>query len=290
MTQLTTCFFVSDLHGHLDRYLKLITLIQNEIPKAVFIGGDLLPSTLHTLSNSGQNGENFVDCFLQKKFVRLKNEIRDFYPRIFLILGNDDSRSEERKLIEAEKLGIWEYIHNTKTRFQNYPVYGYSFIPPSPFLFKDWERYDISRFVDPGSVSPEEGIRSVDISADEVKYSTISKDLNLLGGDADLSKAIFLFHAPPYKTKLDRAALDEKKVAHVPLDLHVGSIAIQRFIKERQPLLTLHGHIHESTRLTGAWRDRIGKTHAFSAAHDGPELALVRFDPGNLNEATRELI
>ena len=79
-------------------------------------------------------------------------------------------------------------------------------------------------------------------------------------------------------------------VEHVPLDVHVGSIAIRRFIEERQPLVTLHGHVHESARLTGSWRDRIGRTHLFSAAHDGPELALVRFDLEDPASATRELI
>jgi hypothetical protein len=28
----------------------------------------------------------------------------------------------------------------------------------------------------------------------------------------------------------------------------------------------------------------------FSAAHSGPELALVRFDPERLDEATRDLV
>jgi Icc-related predicted phosphoesterase len=77
---------------------------------------------------------------------------------------------------------------------------------------------------------------------------------------------------------------------HAPLDPHVGSIALRRLIEARQPLVTLHGHIHESARLTGAWRDRIGRTICLSAAHDGPELALVRFDPGAPEHATRELV
>ena len=76
----------------------------------------------------------------------------------------------------------------------------------------------------------------------------------------------------------------------VPLDVHVGSIAMKRFIEENQPLVTLHGHIHESASLTGAWREKIGRTHMFQAAHDGPELALVRFDLEDLDSATRELI
>jgi uncharacterized protein len=70
----------------------------------------------------------------------------------------------------------------------------------------------------------------------------------------------------------------------------VGSIAVRRFIETRQPFITLHGHIHESPRLTGSWKDLIGRTHAFSAAHDGRELALVRFELEKPEEATRELI
>jgi hypothetical protein len=171
-----------------------------------------------------------------------------------------------------------------------FQVFGYSFVPPTPFLWKDWERYDVSRYVPPGCVSPEEGWRTVDADADEVRYGTIQEDLKALAGDADMAHTIFLLHTPPYETKLDRAALDGKMVDHVPLDLHVGSIAVQRFIQARQPLLTLHGHVHESPRIMGSWRDIIGRTHLFSGANDGPELALVRFDPGNLEEATRELI
>ena len=67
---------------------------------------------------------------------------------------------------------------------------------------------------------------------------------------------------PPCDTLLDRAALDEKMIDYVPPDVHVGSIAIQRFIEERQPGLTLHGHVHESARLTGQWQQRFGRTVA----------------------------
>ena len=70
----------------------------------------------------------------------------------------------------------------------------------------------------------------------------------------------------------------------------MGSIAIKNFIEEKQPLLTLHGHIHESARITGNWKDKIGKTICFGAAHDGPELAIVQFDLDDLTKAGRILI
>ena len=142
----------------------------------------------------------------------------------------------------------------------------------------------------PDAVSPEEGVRSYPVSEQEKKYVTIKDDLDRLAGSQDMAKAIILFHVPPYQTKLDLSAQGGKMIDHVPLDSHLGSIAVRRFIETRQPLLTLHGHIHESARLSSSWRDRIGRTHCFSAAHDGPELSLVRFDPESLEAATRELI
>ena len=287
---MTLCFFCSDLHGQTGRFLKLFDAIVKERPDAVFLGGDILPSVFHTVGSSDFKVDDFIRDFLEKKIIQLRKKIKDDFPRIFLILGNDDGRAAEAALIEAASRGVWDYVHNRNVQFREYTVYGYSYVPPTPFLLKDWEKYDVSRFVDPGCVSPEEGIRTPQDSEGSRKHSTIKKDLESLVGSEKLDKAILLFHSPPYRTKLDRAALDDMKLDHVPLDVNVGSIAIRQFIESRQPLLTLHGHVHESSRLSGSWRDRIGKTVLFSAAHDGPELALVRFDPEYLDSATRELI
>ena len=128
------------------------------------------------------------------------------------------------------------------------------------------------------------------LSIGEISILFDKNDLEILTENEDLSNAIFLFHSPPYKTNLDRAALDGVNVDHVPMDVHVGSIAIKRFIEDKQPYITLHGHIHESTRLTGLWKEQIGNTISFNAAHDGPKLSLIIFDLENVLEATRLLI
>ena len=79
-------------------------------------------------------------------------------------------------------------------------------------------------------------------------------------------------------------------VDHAPLDVHVDSTAIKRFIEKRQPFATLHGHVHESSRITGSWKEKIGSTHIFSVAYGGPELAVVRFDPEKPQDARREIL
>lgn len=284
------CFFVADLHGRIDRYEKLFDAISTERPAAVFLGGDLLPSGLGAPATHDGAHSDFVSNYLLKRFCEARERLADAYPRVFVILGNDDPRSEEAAIMDGAADGIWEYMHDGSVALGGYRIYGYACVPPTPFPLKDWERYDVSQYVDPGCMSPEEGHRTVHVDMHEVRYATIQADLERLAGNRELGRAIMLLHAPPYRTKLDRAALDGRMVDHVPVDVHVGSIAIQRFIADRQPLLTLHGHVHESVRLTGAWQDQIGRTVCFSAAHDGPELALVRFDLEDLETATRTLI
>jgi len=275
------CLFASDLHGRPDRYEKLFAAIRAESPVAVFLGGDLLPL--------GPAGQGFVEEVLAVGFERLREAREEAYPRVFAIFGNDDPRSEEPAMLEGAARGLWEYAHGRRLPLGEYRVYGYAYVPPTPFRLKDWERYDVSRYVDPGCVSPEEGVRSVPQPENETRWRTIEADLAEMTGGDDLERAIFLFHAPPYESNLDRAALDGRVVDHAPVDVHVGSVAIRRFIESRQPLVTLHGHIHESARLTGSWQERIGRTLCFSAAHDGPEVALVWFDLEDPDSAHREL-
>jgi len=279
------CFFTSDIHGDINKYKTLFSQIKKEQPDAVFLGGDLLP--IHF------KGPQYIESFIQNELMTpiasLKNNF-DVQTRFFIIMGNDDPHSYEKKFLTADSKGIIKYMHNNTTPFWHLFVTGYSYVPPTPFQLKDWERYDVSYYLDLGTIPLEEGRYTRDISLQDIKEKTIKDDLAHLATHAPVEKTIFLFHSPPYKTNLDRAALDGKMIDHAPLDVHIGSIAIKRFIEKYQPVLTLHGHVHESASITGSWKQHIGRTYMFSAAHDGPELSLIRFDTNNLSKATRELL
>jgi Icc-related predicted phosphoesterase len=276
----TLCLFASDLHGQAERYGRLLGLAAGERPAVLLLGGDLLPF----------DGGRFITSWLEPSFASLRRRLRDAYPLVLLILGNDDPRSAEAELARGERRGLWRYLHGRRLEAFSHRFFGYACIPPSPFLLKDWERYDVSRYVDVGAVSPEEGYRSVPADPDESAAATIQRDLERLTRDEDLSSAVFLFHAPPYGGLLDLAELEGREVEHAPLDLHVGSIAIRRFLESRQPHLSLHGHVHESSRLSGAWRERIGRTWCYNAACEGPQTAVIRFRLEEPGEAERLLL
>lgn len=74
----------------------------------------------------------------------------------------------------------------------------------------------------------------------------------------DMGKAIFNFHAPPYGSGLDEApALDDNlRPMHGGATMKpVGSTAVAEAIDREQPLLSVHGHIHEGRGVT-----KLGRT------------------------------
>jgi Icc-related predicted phosphoesterase len=81
-------------------------------------------------------------------------------------------------------------------------------------------------------------------------------------GTVDNKFLITNFHCPPYDTyldvgpALDRSVYPPKPITRFgqPLTAHVGSKSVKTLLEEYQPLLSLHGHIHESAGFV-----RIGK-------------------------------
>jgi uncharacterized protein len=80
--------------------------------------------------------------------------------------------------------------------------------------------------------------------------------------------AIFNLHVPPYDSGLDTANemnpdLTLKYVGGQPNPIPVGSQAVRQVIEEFQPLIALHGHIHESRGEV-----RIGRTLAINTGSE----------------------
>ena len=97
----------------------------------------------------------------------------------------------------------------------------------------------------------------------------------------DQSRAIYNLHCPPYKSGLDEApAIDaDLKLMHGGRALRpVGSTAVRQAIDKYQPLLSLHGHIHESKGAV-----KLGKTLSINPGSSYEEgvlmSAIVNLDP-----------
>jgi len=102
----------------------------------------------------------------------------------------------------------------------------------------------------------------------------------------DVKRCIFNLHCPPYQSQLDNAPkLDEELQPHMSAfgieHCPVGSTTVRAAIERHQPLLGLHGHIHESRAAV-----RIGRTLCInpgSEYHEGVlRGALVELHRGKL--------
>ncbi len=87
----------------------------------------------------------------------------------------------------------------------------------------------------------------------------------------DRDRAVFCIHCPPYNSTIDSAPLLDATLKPVvvggqPQYVPVGSKAVRRIIEEYQPLVALHGHIHESPG-----RHKIGRTECINPGSEYAE-------------------
>jgi Icc-related predicted phosphoesterase len=71
----------------------------------------------------------------------------------------------------------------------------------------------------------------------------------------NIPNSVFAFHVPPYASGLDNAPKLDENMRPSSETKPVGSTAVRKAIEKYQPILSLHGHIHESRMHT-----RIGRT------------------------------
>ena len=96
----------------------------------------------------------------------------------------------------------------------------------------------------------------------------------LLPQVADMSRCIFNVHVPPFGTVLDSCPKLDSNLQVVyemglPVQIHAGCKTLVDVIKEHQPLLGLHGHIHE-----GRAKINIGSTICINPGSVYPEGIL----------------
>lgn len=90
----------------------------------------------------------------------------------------------------------------------------------------------------------------------------------------DPSRAVLNVHVPPVASGLDTAIEIDESFRPVlrgghPTEIPVGSSAVRQILEEVQPLLSLHGHVHESKGVT-----KIGRTVAINPGSDYPSGRL----------------
>jgi Icc-related predicted phosphoesterase len=157
--------------------------------------------------------------------------------RCFMMPGNDDPPGVDTSIEHAARV---EACDDRIVEFDGHTMVSLGYSNRTPFD-------------SPRELDEEELYRRVDALAQTLD---------------DPSRAIFNLHVPPYDSGLDTAAeLDEHlsvvMAGSEPKMIPVGSTAVRELIERYQPLLGLHGHVHESA---GAMR--IGRTLCINPGSD----------------------
>src|SRR3989344_5077946 len=165
--------YTADLHGNEEFYRRLLNKAEEEKAGAVIIGGDLCPRIGETTEQKIHNQRLFFEDFLFPLFKDFKK--RNEKCEIYTILGNDDFRINMASLENAEKNRIINSIHMKSVKLDSkLHIAGYSFVNPTPFRLKDWEKPDFDGDKMPAQLFEEE-IRSA-----EKENGTIKGDLDRL--------------------------------------------------------------------------------------------------------------
>lgn len=170
-------------------------------------------------------------------WLALADERLDAGQPCFVMPGNDDPEGVDIAIDEAQHV---QGCDDRVVRFGDYTMISLGYSNPTPFD------------------SPRE------LPEDEL-YARVAA---LADGLESCERTIFNLHVPPYDSGLDMAPaltedLEVVMSGSAPKMIPVGSRAVRELIEHYQPLLSLHGHVHESPGAT-----RIGRTLAINPGSD----------------------
>ncbi len=272
-------FFTSDLHGQSSLYEQVLAVTTTLAPDAVIIGGDLCPH------HAGVEGLRLQRVFLQGFLVEFARRLREASPatRLLLLMGNDDW-ADNSDCLEAHHSELWFSLHGRATEIGGVRVAGLSWVPITPFGMKDWERWDDGLDETPGRLEGtiSRGGELLPHTFDPAaRRPTIAAALDELATLSPPGQTLLVSHSPARDTRCDLTAGRN----------HVGSRALRSYVERHQPPLVLSGHIHESPRISGTWRDLIGATTVVNPGQFGtPGLCGVWFDPLQPHDTLRHTV
>lgn len=288
----TRIFFASDVHGSESCFRKFINAAKFYDANALILGGDItgkalvpivempdgrfrlsfegeevvvkkeeLPTYIKTLRNSGrycfmateaelaelEKDKAKLDALFLKSmkevlrsWISLAQErLKGTGVKCYISPGNDDRLELDELLQDSENVVNPEAKVVELESGNEMITVGYA--NPTP-----WKS--------PREVPEDELFRMIDGVASQLK---------------EPSKSIFNLHVPPHGTELDKAPVVNSELKYEREGLgqlkmtNIGSTAVRKSIEKYQPMLGLHGHVHEVRGFI-----RIGRTLCVSPGSD----------------------
>jgi len=258
----------SDLHHKVWKWKSLSKACAKEKPEIVLVAGDLF------CNDAGIQGQ-YRHLPTVKKYCE---KIKDLGAEVILTLGNDDNTNLLDEMVEEDGK-LWHFLHNSIKKVKGYEFVGMPYVCDHPFGYKQFVRAEseddlgIEILLKPFTkrvMMGKDGFEDIDDFYKHLEsLPTLEEELNTLKDQCnDLKKSIWLIHNPPTGCRLDVTSQYQA----------VGSEAVTNFIQEQQPLVTVHGHIHESPLYGKKWYTQIGDTLAIQAGQLYSDLFYCTFE------------
>ena len=298
-SKITRVFFTTDVHGSTVVFKKFINAGKFYEAQILILGGDMIGKMVVPIVRQadGHFSANYLGKLydvsegaeLDKLETNLENS--GLYP-VRLTPEEVQAYKEDRNLVEARfaelaksRLSRWLDIAEERLRGTGIRCY----IQPGnddPYeVDSAFRSSEIIQNVDGKLIQLDNDHEMISVGAanqtpwncprDKTEEQLEEMIEKVAASLKNPSQAVFNLHVPPYDTNLDIAPeLDETLTPKLSLAggfkmIPVGSKAVRKAIEKYQPLISLHGHIHESRSA-----QKIGKTMCINPGSEYGEGVL----------------
>jgi uncharacterized protein len=290
-TELTRIFYAGDVHGSRVCWKKFVNAAAHYPADVLVMGGDLTGKALVPIVRQGDGTysarvigeERLAETAAELDEMQRAISANGMYPLIVdpeearRLAGDPGRRDAAFEQALLDELRLW--VRFADERLEGTETYAYV-IPGND------DPWSIDPVLSSGErvvacdgrvemVGPHEMVslgysnRTPWHTPRELDEEQIYSRLKALADQLENpERAIFNVHVPPFESSLDTAYEVDEELRYVtkggrPHEIATGSAAVRQVIEETQPLLSLHGHIHESKGVTN-----IGRTVAINPGSD----------------------
>ena len=277
-------FFITDVHGSTRCFKKFLNAAKFYKANILVLGGDITGKLLIPII--AQEDGTFR-CTFEGDELSLKNKIdvggivakaedSGYYTEIMTKKEYEETSSDPKNVkvafVKAMVSRVGEWVRLTEERLAKTGVSCY-ISPGNDDIFDIDPVLNSSSYV----VNPEGRVVSIDAdhemitlgytnhtpwdSPREVDEEELGRKIEAMTSRVkNMKSAVFNIHVPPIDTLIDKAPMVDKNLKVVVRGNQVqmisaGSSACRKAIERCQPLLGIHGHIHEAKGIA-----KIGRT------------------------------
>jgi len=284
----TTIYFVTDVHGSDRCFRKFLNAGKFYQAQVLILGGDITGKMIIPIVKQG-DGTWISPGFGQEMRMKSEKEVddavksfRDSGAYAYLtekkeyeeLQANPEAVKKLFTKIMIDNISRWMDLAEERLKGTGIKCYV---SPGNDDEFEIDNALNAAKYV----INPEEKVVTIDDehemltlgyanhtpwnSPREADEDVLEKKMEAMASQvSNMKKAIFNFHVPPINTILDQAPKLDETLKPVTSGgqlqmISAGSVATRKMIEKYQPLVGMHGHIHESKGAV-----KIGKTMCFN--------------------------